>query len=90
MACRACTGCAGDGTNAIKVFGALHAGLSNGADAPSGSSWSLLCTKSQAHEQDINCVRWHPTDPNLLASASDDGKIKLWQFKPATDDPMLR
>lgn len=31
-----------------------------------------------AHAADVNCVRWHPTVPGLLASASDDGLVKLW------------
>jgi len=34
--------------------------------------------KEMAHEQDINCVAWCPTNPDLLATACDDGSIKLW------------
>jgi WD40 repeat protein len=30
---------------------------------------------------DVNCVAWHPTDPTLLASASDDGVIKIWRLQ---------
>jgi WD40 repeat protein len=35
-----------------------------------------------AHDGDINCVRWNPS-PNhnhIIASVSDDGLIKLWQL----------
>ncbi len=41
---------------------------------------SLLCQYRNAHEQDVNCVDWSPTVDGLLASCSDDGTIKLWQF----------
>jgi hypothetical protein len=26
-------------------------------------------------------VRWHPSQQGLLASAGDDGVVKLWQYK---------
>lgn len=29
---------------------------------------------------DVNCVSWHPFDPHVLCSASDDGSIRLWKF----------
>jgi WD40 repeat protein len=35
---------------------------------------------SNAHEGDVNCVRWHPKDSTLLASAGDDGIVKLWRL----------
>lgn len=39
-----------------------------------------LVNQANAHEQDCNCIAWNPTIPGLLASCSDDGTIKLWQF----------
>jgi len=36
----------------------------------------------QAHDDDVNCVVWHP-DKNLLASCGDDNLIKLWKIKEA-------
>ncbi|GMT00869.1 hypothetical protein PENTCL1PPCAC_23043 [Pristionchus entomophagus] len=33
------------------------------------------------HEGDVNCVLWHPKDPTLLASASDDGSIRLLRIQ---------
>jgi cytosolic iron-sulfur protein assembly protein CIAO1 len=29
---------------------------------------------------DLNCVCWHPTDGSILASASDDGVIRIWNY----------
>lgn len=34
----------------------------------------------EAHPQNINDLRWSPFVKNLLASASDDGTIKLWKI----------
>ena len=88
------TGCA---DNAIRVFGEADggavAGDSTAADpalralflrpGAAAGALRLLGSKAQAHALDVNCVRWHPTDPTLLASASDDGCIKLWRWRPA-------
>lgn len=68
-----------------------HTGMHNGLSAPNpqeqqdtaatpGAAWEQLCSAGAAHTADVNCVRWHPTDPTLLASASDDGVIKLWRL----------
>ena len=43
------------------------------------SNYSLLWTKEKAHSTDVNCVLWHPKDPTLLTSCSDDRTIKLWR-----------
>lgn len=48
----------------------------------SGGTFDLLCKREQAHPLDINCVRWHPHDPSLLASAGDDCCIRLWRWLP--------
>jgi WD40 repeat protein len=45
-----------------------------------GAPWEQLCSVAAAHSADVNCVKWHPTDPTLLASAGDDGVIKLWRL----------
>lgn len=45
-------------------------------------NFSLVSDGQQrAHAQDVNCVSWNPVLPGVLASCSDDGDIKLWQFK---------
>jgi WD40 repeat protein len=34
-----------------------------------------------AHTNDVNCVQFHPTKGDILASCSDDGKIKIWKVE---------
>ena len=34
-----------------------------------------------AHANDVNCVQFHPIDGLLLASCSDDGKVKIWKVQ---------
>ncbi|OAE28342.1 hypothetical protein AXG93_2490s1330 [Marchantia polymorpha subsp. ruderalis] len=46
---------------------------------PGESSFSMVAKKVKAHSTDVNCVQWHPTDPRILASAGDDGTIKIWE-----------
>uniref|UniRef100_A0A0E0E9N6 Probable cytosolic iron-sulfur protein assembly protein CIAO1 homolog n=1 Tax=Oryza meridionalis TaxID=40149 RepID=A0A0E0E9N6_9ORYZ len=46
-----------------------------------GPSYRLILKKEKAHDMDINCVRWCPQDPRMLASASDDGTVKLWELR---------
>lgn len=43
-------------------------------------SYSLVTRVDQAHMADINCVKWHPTNPSLLATCGDDDLIKLWSY----------
>lgn len=68
---RLVTGC---GDDCIRVFTEEH-----GADG-NQPSFSLTATARRAHEQDVNSVSWNPTVENLLASCSDDGTVKLWQY----------
>lgn len=36
--------------------------------------------KSNAHTTDVNCVRWSPADPSLLATCGDED-IRLWKLQ---------
>lgn len=54
----------------------------SGGSSSEGGAFCLLCKREQAHPLDVNCVRWHPTDPGLLASAGDDCCVRLWRLHP--------
>ncbi|XP_075969473.1 cytosolic iron-sulfur assembly component 1 isoform X1 [Anticarsia gemmatalis] len=47
---------------------------------PNAPTFELLCTKLDAHAQDVNCVTWNPTGNQELLSCSDDGEIRIWNF----------
>jgi WD40 repeat protein len=39
-----------------------------------------LIWEEKAHSSDVNCVSWHPSDPSLLATCSDDSCIRIWRL----------
>ncbi|KAG0478632.1 hypothetical protein HPP92_013351 [Vanilla planifolia] len=45
-----------------------------------GPSYKLILKKEKAHDMDVNSVQWNPKEPSILASASDDGTVKLWKL----------
>jgi len=61
--------------NSIKLF--REAADGSTTDAP---SFELAGSAEDAHRGDVNCVRWHPKESTLLASAGDDGAVRLWRF----------
>lgn len=61
------------GDNCIRVF------YEEPESDPNAPSYSLLTSKTNAHEQDVNSVAWNPKHSGLLASCSDDNMVKLWQ-----------
>jgi len=62
----------------VRVFEETGASGEAGGEA----RWQLVACVDAAHAQDVNCVRWHPSDPALLLSCSDDESVKLWRFTP--------
>lgn len=62
------------GDDAIRIFKEQPSG------DPNAPTFDLLLTIPQAHTEDVNSVAWNPTVIGLLASASDDGTVKLWDF----------
>lgn len=61
--------------NAIRIF----------KEAPNSDPhqpmFDLIEVVESAHSEDVNCVLWNLNTPGLLASCSDDGTVKVWNFK---------
>ncbi|CAF2106208.1 unnamed protein product [Brassica napus] len=65
----------GAGDDAIRLY------VDSNNDSADGPSCNLLLKKEKAHDMDVNSVQWSPGEENrLLASASDDGMVKIWQL----------
>ncbi|KAL3825768.1 hypothetical protein ACJIZ3_021797 [Penstemon smallii] len=65
------TGAADD---AIRLFVESEDGLVD------GTKYKLLLKKEKAHDMDVNAVQWSSMEHKRLASASDDGTVKIWEF----------
>jgi WD40 repeat protein len=51
-----------------------------GEGAAAAAEFAPVCRREGAHAGDVNCVRWRPVGERLLASAGDDGAVKLWRL----------
>lgn len=69
--------CGGD--DAVRVWGAPSA---SGGDGQEAARLPLVAVGSPTPRCEVNCVRWCPADPGLLAAACDDGRVRLWRLPP--------
>ncbi|XP_019856023.1 PREDICTED: probable cytosolic iron-sulfur protein assembly protein CIAO1 homolog [Amphimedon queenslandica] len=65
---------AGGGDDTIRIY------REDPGSDPNQSNFSLLWQQEKAHSTDVNCISWHPKDPQLMASCSDDRTIKIWRI----------
>jgi WD40 repeat protein len=63
----------GGADNCINVYREVG----GSSDAP---TFAIDASKKMAHDGDVNCVKWHPTNGRLLVSAGDDGLVKIWNY----------
>uniref|UniRef100_A0A061SGP0 Putative cytosolic iron-sulfur protein assembly n=1 Tax=Tetraselmis sp. GSL018 TaxID=582737 RepID=A0A061SGP0_9CHLO len=70
----------GAGDNSIRVFERDTEASGDDLGAKR-CSFRQAAYREMAHSLDVNSVRWHPEIPGLLASAGDDGLVKLWQVE---------
>ena len=61
--------------DAIRVYREAAGTAGAGRDAP---TFEVIAGVDDAHDGDVNCVRWNPKEDSLLASAGDDGVVRLW------------
>ncbi|XP_023329496.1 probable cytosolic iron-sulfur protein assembly protein Ciao1 [Eurytemora carolleeae] len=57
------------GDDAIRIFREID------------NEWVCELTEENAHDMDVNCIRWNPKNPDLVASCSDDETTKIWSLQ---------
>jgi len=63
----------GAGDDCIRIF---RQDVVQGQAAP---TFQMISCQAAAHSSDINCVKWNPKIPGLLASAGDDECARIWR-----------
>lgn len=70
----------GSGENAIRIFREEEV-ASEDVNPGKGRSYGLVASKEEAHDGDVNCVQWSKAEAGLLASAGDDGLVRIWRVQ---------
>ncbi len=70
----------GGGDDSIQIYREVINSASDGVPSDDAPLFATDVSVKKAHDGDVNCVRWHPLNGSLLASAGDDGLVKIWKF----------
>ena len=78
----------GGGDNCINIYReetSTTASKEDGGESATTSSdapkFTIEAVADDAHDGDVNCVKWHPRDGTCLVSCGDDGAVKLWKYR---------
>lgn len=66
-----------DGGNASATDPATDVDAASAVDA---DAFVLVGVAAPAHAGDVNSVAWHPVEGRVLASAGDDGAVRVWRL----------
>ena len=64
----------GGGDNRIQIY---REAMGSSSDHPLFS----LDVAVNTTQGDVNCVCWHPHQGSMLASAGDDGTVRIWNYQ---------
>lgn len=65
---------AGGGDNSLRCYA---------PEPDDPARWRQIGAVEGAHDDDVNCVAWHPKETNSIATCSDDGSVKIWSVARA-------
>lgn len=70
------------GDNSINIYREESIGSGGDGDTSLDAppKFSLEDVAVDAHDGDVNCIKWHPRDGKCLVSCGDDGAVKLWRY----------
>jgi len=74
------------GDDSIRIFGETSSDGKADELNKNEPVFEIKYQKENAHSQDVNSIAWNPVEDNLIASASDDGSVKLWRLEKDSDD----
>lgn len=70
-----------EGQSAAPAGGGPSSVDTDGAPAADDAgAFVLVGVAAPAHAGDVNSVAWHPVDERVLASAGDDGAVRVWRL----------